>query len=110
MRLNWPARSDFVVPDDLAARAHGILTSEQALLNARQTDFASRRDGAREILKQLQDELQNLERLYKQEIVALIEVNRAKKAVSDAQIKYNEIGTQSELELAEEFLAAPCRT
>lgn len=44
-----------------------------------------------------------MERLHKQDIVALIEVNRAKKAMSDAQIKYNEIGTQAELELAEEF-------
>lgn len=94
---------DFNVPAQLAARSPTILSSEQALLNARQTDFASRRDGAREILTQLKDELDNLERLYKQQIVALIEVNRAKKAVSDAQITYNEIGTQSELELAEEF-------
>jgi adhesin transport system membrane fusion protein len=72
-------------------------------LNARQTDFTSRRESAREILDQLKDEHANMQRLYKKEIVALIEVNRAQKAVSDAQAKYNEIGTQSELELAEDY-------
>ncbi|MFS4581947.1 HlyD family type I secretion periplasmic adaptor subunit [Phaeobacter sp. C3_T13_0] len=94
---------DFNVPEALAERSPGIYTSERALLNARQTDFTSRRDSAREILDQLKDELANMQRLYKKEIVALIEVNRAQKAVSDAQAKYNEIGTQSELELAEDY-------
>ncbi len=94
---------EFTVPDDLAARSPHIFTSELALLNARQTDFSSRRDGAREILTQLQAELANLEQLYADEIVALIEVNRAKKAVSDARITYNEIGTQAELQLAEAY-------
>lgn len=94
---------DFDVPAELAARSPSILTSERALLNARQTDFSSRRDGAREIMLQLQAELENLEQLYADEIVALIEVNRGKKAASDAAIKYNEIGTQAELERAEEY-------
>ena len=94
---------DFQVPADLAQRSPNILSSERALLNARQTDYTSRRDGARSILDQLQDELANMERLYDEEIVALIEVNRAKKAASDAEIKYNEIGTKSELRLAEEY-------
>ncbi|ATG42122.1 HlyD family type I secretion periplasmic adaptor subunit [Phaeobacter sp. BS52] len=94
---------DFKVPEELADRSSGIYTSERALLNARQTDFTSRRASAREILDQLKDELANMQRLYKKEIVALIEVNRAQKSVSDAQAKYNEIGTQSELELAEDY-------
>ncbi|UWR45422.1 HlyD family type I secretion periplasmic adaptor subunit [Phaeobacter inhibens] len=94
---------DFNVPDELAKRSPGIYTSERALLNARQTDFTSRRDSAREILDQLKDELANMKRLHKKEIVALIEVNRSQKSVSDAQAKYNEIGTQSELELAEDY-------
>ncbi|UWS04338.1 HlyD family type I secretion periplasmic adaptor subunit [Phaeobacter inhibens] len=94
---------DFNVPEELADRSPGIYTSERALLNARQTDFTSRRDSAREILDQLKDELANMKRLHKKEIVALIEVNRSQKAVSDAQAKYNEIGTQSELELAEDY-------
>lgn len=93
---------DFDVPQELADRSPGIYTSERALFNARQTDFTSRRESAREILDQLKDEHANMQRLYKKEIVALIEVNRAQKAVSDAQAKYNEIGTQSELELAED--------
>ncbi|AFO89977.1 HlyD family type I secretion periplasmic adaptor subunit [Phaeobacter inhibens] len=94
---------DFNVPEELADRSPGIYTSERALLNARQTDFTSRRDSAREILDQLKDELANMKRLHKKEIVALIEVNRSQKSVSDAQAKYNEIGTQSELELAEDY-------
>lgn len=94
---------DFQVPDELAQRSPSTLASEKALLNARQTNFVGRRDGAREILDQLQDELTNMEQLYKKKIVALIEVNRSKQAVSDARLKYNEIGTQAELELAEEY-------
>lgn len=94
---------DFSVPQDLAARSPGILASERTLLTARQNDFDARRSGAREILGQLQEELATMERLYKQEIVALLEVNKAKKAVSDAQITYTEIGTRTELELAEEY-------
>ena len=96
---------DFSVPDDVADRNPNILTSERALLNARQTDYTSRREGSGKILKQLKEELANLERLYRQDIVALIEVNRAKKAASDAEAKFNEIGTQSELDLAEEYSA-----
>lgn len=97
---------DFAVPDELAARSPDILASEQALLRARQTDFISRRDGARRILEQLQDELANFERLYAEEIVALIEVNKARKAADDADIKYTEIGTAAELQLAEEYSEA----
>lgn len=94
---------DFAVPQDLAERSPRIVASERALLNARQTDFSSRRDGARSILDQTQTELATMERLYDQEIVALIEVNRAKKAASDAEIKYNEIGTKAELDLAQDY-------
>lgn len=94
---------DFRVSDDLAARSPDILASERALLSARLTDYASRRDGARRIMEQLQGELANMERLYKQEFVALIEVNRARKAASEAEIKYTEIGTQTELDLAAEY-------
>lgn len=94
---------NFLVPEKLAKRSPQILASEKALLNARQTDFVSRRDGAREILDQLQDELTNMEQLYSKKIVALIEVNRSKQSVSDARLKYNEIGTQAELQLAEEY-------
>jgi adhesin transport system membrane fusion protein len=94
---------DFSVPEDLAQRSPGILASERALLAARQNDFVSRRDSARKIFETLREELDTMERLYRQEIVALIEVNRAKKAASDAESKYTEIGTRAELELAESY-------
>ncbi|MEL7254845.1 MAG: HlyD family efflux transporter periplasmic adaptor subunit [Pseudomonadota bacterium] len=94
---------DFAVPEELAVRSPAILASERALLDARQTDFSSRRDGARAILKQAQSEYANMRKLYKEQIVAQLEVNRAKTSVSDAEIRYNEIGTQSELERAEEY-------
>ncbi|WP_417839201.1 HlyD family type I secretion periplasmic adaptor subunit [Tritonibacter scottomollicae] len=93
----------FDVPETLAERSPSILASERALLKARQGDFDSRRNSAEEILLQLKNELSNLRSLHEQKIVALLEVNEAKKKVSDAQAKFDEIGTQSELELAEEY-------
>lgn len=97
---------EFSVPNDLANRSAEILASERALLNARQGDFDSRRTSARKILDQLNDELANMRKLYEQNIVALIEVNRSQKAATDAQAKFNEIGTQNELKLAEEYSEA----
>ncbi|UWQ61873.1 HlyD family type I secretion periplasmic adaptor subunit [Leisingera caerulea] len=94
---------EFTVPEMLAQRSPGILASERGLLTARQTDFTSRRDSARQIMDQLNAELANMEQLYRQKIVALIEVNKARKAATDARAKYNEIGTQAELEQAEEY-------
>ncbi|WP_417472741.1 HlyD family type I secretion periplasmic adaptor subunit [Leisingera sp.] len=94
---------EFTVPDMLAQRSPDILASERSLLTARQTDFTSRRESARQIMDQLDAELANMEKLYKQKIVALIEVNKARKAATDARAKYNEIGTQAELEQAEEY-------
>ncbi len=94
---------EFDVSPQLQQRSPNILASERALLRARQADFNSRRDSAKKILDQLREELANMERLHKQRIVALIEVNNAKKAVTDAEAKYNEIGTQAELQLAEEY-------
>ncbi|MQQ09775.1 HlyD family efflux transporter periplasmic adaptor subunit [Epibacterium sp. SM1979] len=94
---------EFDVSPELAQRSPDILASERALLRARQADFQSRRHSAKQILDQLRSELENMERLHKQRIVALIEVNNAKKSVTDAEAKYNEIGTQAELHLAEEY-------
>ncbi len=94
---------EFEVSPELEQRSPNILASERALLRARQADFNSRRSSAKQIRDQLQEELANMERLHKQRIVALIEVNRAKKAATDAKAKFNEIGTQSELQLAEEY-------
>jgi adhesin transport system membrane fusion protein len=97
---------EFAVPNELATRSAEILASERALLNARQSDFHSRQASARKILDQLNEELANMEQLYKQNIVALIEVNRSQKSATDAQAKFNEIGTQNELKLAEEYSEA----
>ncbi len=97
---------DFDVPAPLADRSSEILSSERALLKARQTDFHSRRDSARTIMAQLNDELENLQRLHKTNIVALTEVNKAQKAATDAAAKYSEIGTHNELELADDYSQA----
>ncbi len=97
---------EFEVPAPLAQRSAEILASERTLLKARQTDFQSRRDSARTIMTQLNDELENLQKLYKTNIVALNEVNKAQKSATDAAAKYTELGTQNELDLAEEYSKA----
>ncbi len=94
---------DFAVPADLAARMPGLIASEKALLNARQTDFVSRREGAYRVLDQAAKEKELLEDLLEREIVALIEVTRARKAWADARIKLDEIITQTELERAQAY-------
>ncbi|MBO9471988.1 HlyD family type I secretion periplasmic adaptor subunit [Shimia sp. R10_1] len=94
---------EFAVSDELAARAPRILSSERALLAARQTDIDSRREGAFTQLEQAQDELSNMESLYKKEFVALLEVNKAREKASEAEIRYMDILTQAELVLAEEY-------
>lgn len=93
----------FDVPEDLAKRAPRILASEKALIEARQTDIDSRREGAFTQLEQAQEELANMERLYKKEFVALLEVNKAREKASEAEIRYMDILTQAELTLAEEY-------
>ena len=92
---------DFDVPAELAARMPGVVASERALLMARQTDFVSRREGAERVLDQAAQEKELLERLLDRQIVALIEVTRARKAWADARIKLDEIITQTELERAQ---------
>lgn len=94
---------EFAVPEALAQRSETILTSERALLKARQTDLDSRREGALVVLEQAKSELANMERLYKKEFVALIEVNKARKSASEAEIRYTEINTAAELEQAEDY-------
>lgn len=94
---------EFEVPPDLAERSPRIVTSERALLKARQTDFESRSSGAFAQLEQAKAELANMQRLFKQEFVALIEVNKARTEASEAEIRYMDIVTQSELARAEEY-------
>lgn len=91
---------NFNVTEALAAQLPEIVTSERGLLNARQSDFVSRREGAREVLDQAAREKKLLEDLLAEKIVALIEVTRARKAWADAKIKFDEIVTQTELDRA----------
>ena len=93
----------FDVPTDLAARTPDIVASERALLAARQADYVSRRDGARQVLDEAAEELKLLEDMLDQQIVAKIEVTRARKAHADALNRYNDIVTQTELDRAKEF-------
>lgn len=94
---------DFEVSQDLAARSPGILASERALLNARQSDYVSRTDGAQAVMRETRRELDVLEDLLAREIVAVIEVTGARKAHSDALNRYNEMVTTAELERASAF-------
>ena len=93
----------FVVPDDLAARAATVLASEKALLKARVGDYLARKDGAMAVLKQAETERSLMEDMLTKNVVSLIEVTRARKSHSDAQLKYNEIVTQAELQRAEDY-------
>ena len=94
---------DFAVPKALEGRMAGLINSERALLNARQTDYLSRREGAQRVLDQAAKERALLEDLLERNIVALIEVTRARKAHADARIKLDEIMTQTELERAQAY-------
>lgn len=94
---------DFTVPDDLAQRSPEIVASEQALLNARQSDYVSRVDGAQRVLAEARQEKDLLEDLLARDIVALIEVTRARKAYSDAENRLNEIVTSAELDRASAY-------
>jgi adhesin transport system membrane fusion protein len=93
----------FEVPWDLRQRSPEMVASEQALLAARQLDFNARADGARRVLEQATREKELLEDLLVKKVVALIEVTRARKAHADAQIRMDEIITQTELDRAQEY-------
>lgn len=94
---------DFTLPPELAEAAPDIVASEKALIQARQSDFVKSRDGAQEVLDQAAEERDLLENLLERKIVALIEVTRARKAHADAQKRFDEIVTQTELERAEQY-------
>ena len=94
---------EFSVPQDLRTRSPEMVASERALLAARQLDFNARYDGARRVLEQATQEKVLLEDLLEKKVVALIEVTRARKAHADAQIRMDEIITQTELARAQEY-------
>ena len=95
--------TDFDAPAELTQRLPAMIASEKALLEARQSDFQSRRDGARRVLAQATSELDLMESLLDKKVVALIEVTRARKAHADAKKAYDEIVTQTDLSRAEEY-------
>ncbi|MFD0857753.1 HlyD family type I secretion periplasmic adaptor subunit [Roseovarius aquimarinus] len=94
---------DFTVPEEMAERTPEMVASERALLAARQADFVKRSEGAKSILKQAAEERALMENMLTRKIVALIEVTRARKEHADAQKRYDEIVTQTELERAQEY-------
>jgi len=94
---------DFTVPEALANRIPDVITSERALLRARQSDYVSRREGAQQVLTQAETEKTLLEDLLDRKIVALIEVTRARKAYADAKIRLDEVITQTELDRAQSY-------
>jgi len=94
---------DFRVPDALALRVPDLVASERTLLQARQSDYVSRREGASQVLAQAEREKVMLEDLLDEKIVALIEVTRARKSYADAKTKFDEVVTQTELERAREY-------
>lgn len=93
----------FDVPADLLSQNPDIVASELALLQARQIDFNSRSEGALRILEQVSGELRLMENMLAKEVVALIEVTRVRKAHADAQTRYDEVTTGSNLERAEAY-------
>ncbi|MFW2541261.1 HlyD family type I secretion periplasmic adaptor subunit [Primorskyibacter sp. 2E107] len=95
--------SHFDAPASLAVRSPELVQSEQSLLQARQSDYLSRKAGAQSVLAQAQNERDLMENLLDKKVVALIEVTRARKAHADAKKMYDEIVTQTELGRAEEY-------
>ncbi len=93
----------FEVPTEMSEAAPEIVASERKLLEARQSDYVKSRDGAQQVLDQANEEQALLEKLLERKIVALIEVTRARKATADAQKRFDEIVTQSDLERAEKY-------
>ena len=94
---------DFAVPDELAARVPDIVTSERALLAARQSDYATKRDGAEAVLTQADREYDMIRRMFDQGVAPEIEVTRAKKAKNDAEARLNEVVTTTRLERADTY-------
>ena len=94
---------DFEVPVEIAARSPSIVASERALLNARQSDLASKVEGARRLKVETARELAVMEDMLAREIVALVETTKARKANADAETRYNEIVTGAELTRASEY-------
>lgn len=103
LEAEMAGETEFVVPLSMMARSPDIVASEMALLRARQLDFISRRDGAQKVLDQAAKETALLENMLKKKVVALIEVTRARKVLADAEIRFDDIVTQTELDRANDY-------
>jgi membrane fusion protein, adhesin transport system len=103
LEAEMAGKISFQVGDGLAQRSGVIVASERALLEARLSDYQSRRRGASRVLEQAETEKSLMEDMLSRKVVALIEVTRARKAYSDAEIKYNEIVTRAKLDRAQEY-------
>lgn len=95
--------ADFDVPASIEGRVPDVVSSERALLRARQSAYQARVEGAKAVLQQTSKELDLLEKMYKQDIAPLIEVTRAKKANSDAENALSEAETSAEMERATDY-------
>ena len=93
---------DFVVPQAIATASPDTVSSERALLAARQADYAARLDGAARVLEETRTERDLMEGMLSRGIVSQIETTRARKAFADAEIRFNEIVTGAELSRATE--------
>lgn len=94
---------DFDVPQPYIDRAPAVVASQRSLLNARQSDYVSRTEGAQRVMVETERELAVMEDLLARDIVATIEVSEARKSHADAENRYNEIVTTSELERASDY-------
>jgi len=106
-RLRLEAEMDgaytFEVPDLWAQRTPEMMASEAALLQARQSDYASSIEGARQVLVEAQRERDLMDGLLKNKIVSLIEATRTRKSFADAKIRYDEVVTTTDLDRAQEY-------
>jgi adhesin transport system membrane fusion protein len=106
-RLRLEAEMDgaytFEVPDAWAQRTPEMLASEAALLQARQSDYVTSVEGARQVLVEAQRERDLMDGLLENKIVSLIEATRARKSFADAKIKFDEVVTRTDLDRAQEY-------
>lgn len=93
----------FDVPAAVLARSPALVASERALLAARQSDYAAKLAGAARVKDETARELALMEDMLAREIVALIEVTKARKADADAEIRLNDIRTGAELDRAQTY-------
>jgi adhesin transport system membrane fusion protein len=93
----------FDVPEQWRTRTPDIVASEAALLQARQSDYVTSVDGAKQVLAEAQRERDLMDAMLQNKIVSLIEATRARKTFADAKIKFDQVVTGTELDRAQEY-------